>query len=110
MNLKLNFKNANIFKSGNLAGKLTFFWQKIHIWIFFVLLVAVIAFAFFVWQSSLNGSGWDQQRKQEYLNSQDKNIVFKENEFKKVIADIEKRFNHSTESYEPLRNIFEAYK
>lgn len=84
-------------------------WQKIRSWIFFVFLLISIIVGGFIWQKSLYGAEWSFEKKQEYINSQDKSILFKEDDFKKASADIQNRKERSEKSYEPIKDIFKPY-
>lgn len=84
-------------------------WNKIHMMLFFLLLIGFIAAGWRIWQQSLSGAGWSQQKKQDYLNSQNKEITFKEKEFVKTIEDMEARQRARSEEYRSIKNIFLPY-
>ncbi len=84
-------------------------WQKTHTLLFFVFFIALVVLGGYLWQKSLYKGAWSDQRKQEYLNSQGKGVVFKEDDFKKVTADIQARQEENARPYQPLKDIFKSY-
>ena len=85
------------------------FWQKIYKIIFFILLLCMIALGAYFWQKNLLGEAWSAEKKQEYLDSQNKDVIFKENDFKKALIDIEMRKNGDTDNQEIIKDIFKSY-
>lgn len=86
------------------------FWQKIYKFILFILLMGVAVFGYFTWDKSLSGKGWSAEKRQEYLNSQNKRIVFKEKDFEKVIANIEARKQSiALEDKQEVKDIFKGF-
>ncbi|EKE18963.1 MAG: hypothetical protein ACD_9C00184G0002 [uncultured bacterium] len=106
-NFKFGFKKTaeSNFQIISVIGN---FWRKIYKFIFLFLLLGVIIFSFYIWQNSLSGGSWSEQKKEEYLNSQSKRIILKENDFKKAIEDVELRRQEFIKQ-EPIRDIFKSY-
>lgn len=109
LGLKLDFKKGN---SGSgksalvLAAKI---WIKSRTILFFVLLLASIVGGGFIWQKSVSGSGWSAERKQEFMDSQDKNVQFKQQAYLKVLDQIKQREEENNRQYQPVKNIFSSY-
>jgi hypothetical protein len=93
----------------NYVAVLGLFWRKIYKTVFFTFLFSVIALAGYIWQQSLTGGEWSVVKKQEYLDSQNKGIVFKENDYKKAYADVEMRKNSKNDDSRQIKDIFKAY-
>ncbi|HOX10396.1 MAG TPA: hypothetical protein P5323_00005 [Candidatus Moranbacteria bacterium] len=111
MNLKMQFDFKNIKKINikQAISSMDYAWQKINTTLFFIFLFSVIALGGYIWQKSLYEAEWSYERKQEYMASQDKRILFKENDFNKTIADIQSRKEESEKQYESIRDIFKPY-
>lgn len=106
--MKFDFKS--VFKKEAKAKKLdnfnlVGFWQKISKIVFSIFLGAIIVLSVFVWQRSLNGGGWSEEKKQEYLNSQSKSVLLKESDFEKATKDVEARRQGAIKKDQP-RDIF----
>lgn len=106
--LKLGFGKTTTSKT-QLVPALGIFWHKIYKIIFFMLLVGAFVLAWFIWRNSLSGDGWSAEKKQAYLDSQNKGVTFRENDFRKALADIEARKHGDSDSYQPAKDIFKAY-
>ena len=107
--IKLDFKNGSSAASKQVGKVVAQLWQKIHTTIFLVFLTALLLLGGYVWQQSLHGTGWSNAKKQEYLNTQNKTVIFKENDFKKVADDVQSRKDASASLYEPIKDIFKPY-
>ncbi|MGI6104296.1 MAG: hypothetical protein ACOYB5_03180 [Patescibacteria group bacterium] len=91
----------------NLAARA---WSKIHMTLFFTLLFCSIGFGGYIWRNSVSGANWTDQEKQEYLNMQNTKTVFRENDFRKVLEDVQRRKAADPISYQPINDIFEPYQ
>ena len=85
------------------------FWHKIYKIVLFIFLVCMFIFGGYVWETSLSGGEWNNVKKQAFLDAQSKGVVLKENDFKKVFADIEMRKQASSGDHQKMRDIFKAY-
>lgn len=92
--------------SWGLAGKI---WQKSRITFFFVLLVGSIVSGGLIWQRSLYGAGWSAERKKEFMDSQNKNVEFKQQAYLKVMEQIDEKKERNNEEYKDIKNIFTSY-
>lgn len=111
MNLKFKFNSKGNKKMDfesvvNFAGRL---WKKSRTFLFFLFLAASILGGGFAWQQSLSGSGWSQQRKQEFMDSQNKNVEFNQQSYQKISEQIEERNNVIKGEYQPAKDIFATY-
>jgi hypothetical protein len=85
------------------------FWKKIYKTVFFMILVGVIALSAYVWQKSLSGEGWSAEKKQEYLDSQNKSVILLEKDYQEALSNIESRGRGDEDDQQPMRDIFKAY-
>ena len=109
IDLKLFYSNSSNFSKEKIASLIAHIWQKIHMLLFFVLLFAAIIFGGYIWQQNLYGEGWSAERKQEYTNTQNREVLFKENDFQKVLDDIQARKDENAKEYQPIKGIFKPY-
>lgn len=115
MNLEFKFKfkdktkEYSNFDSNSFGRSAGLIWRQIRTPLFYILLVGVILTGWAIWQKSLKGAGWSDQRKQEFSDSQNKNIEFKEEAFTTVTANIETRKEESSQEYQPIKDIFTTY-
>lgn len=109
LNIKLFSGSTSSFNKEKIVSLIAHFWEKIHTWLFFFLLLVVIAFGGYIWQQNLYGEGWSMEKKQEYMNTQNKSVLFKEKDFQKVINDIQMRKEENAKEYQPIKDIFKAY-
>jgi hypothetical protein len=112
--MKFNLKSFSLssinLSKQNVVGLIAGIWKKTHLLLFFALLFAAIIFGGYIWQQSLYGQGWSVEKKQEYVKTQNKSIIFKENDFQKVLDDIKMRKDEDIKEYQPIRDIFTPYK
>lgn len=85
------------------------FWQKIHKFLLLVFLLAAFLGGWYVWQSYLSGSNWSEEKKQNFLNSQNNGVVFNQKNFEKALTDVEARKTESAASPQKFRDVFKAY-
>lgn len=84
-------------------------WQKTHILLFFVVLIIFIVIGGYVWKQSIYSGEWSNEKKQEYLNTQNKEVIFKEEDFQKVLNDISSRQDEISKTYQPIKDVFNPY-
>lgn len=82
------------------------FWQKIYKYVFFACLVASVLLGIYMWQRSLSNGAWSLEKKQEFLDSQNKSIVLRESDYKNALADVEARRNENLDEFVELKDIF----
>lgn len=105
---KLGLKKTTTSKT-QLIPMIGIFWQKIYKIVFFIFLIGMVVLGGYIWQKSLSGGEWSAEKKQEYLDAQNKSVVFKESDFKKALSDVETRRQENTDSQQPAKDIFKAY-
>jgi len=105
---KMGDKSLKLSKE-QLVSSAGFFWKKIYMLVFAVFLVCMIVLAGWVWKKSLSGEVWSDQQKQEYLNMQNKGVVFNEDAFKKALSDVEMRKQSVTDNSHEIKDVFKAY-
>ena len=109
MKMQFDFKKVTNISTQKIGKTLSFVWQKTHVVVFFVFLFSAIAFGGYIWQKSLSESEWSPEKKQAYLDSQEERVLFRENDFRKVIADIQMRKEESAKQHETISDIFKPY-
>lgn len=107
LDLKLNFGKSG--KKIQLGAALAQAWKKSFKLIFFFCLMGVFIFGWQIWQKSLSGNSWSAEKKQEYLNSQNTEILFNQKNFEKVLENVEARKQASMEQAKEFRDIFKGY-
>lgn len=105
--LKLDFDKKTSSQKISFSG-LGLFWQKKYKMVLLFFLLCMIALSGYVWRISLSGATWSNERKQEYLNEQNKGVVFDEGNFKKALSDIEDRKNFNSDNKQ-IKDIFKSY-
>lgn len=100
-------KKITVSKTKLLQG-VALFWKKIYKTIVLILFVAAISLGAYIWRSALSGGGWSEERKSEYLNSQNKSVIFNEKSFEKALADLRLR-KSGQDNQQPVKDIFKDY-
>lgn len=108
LNFKANYKIS--LSAEKLQSLLASFWQKSRLILFFLILAGVCSWGLYIWRISLEASGWSEQRKQDYLKTQEKNITFKELDFTKVTTEAKTRKNYTSNNGGKFKDIFAPYK
>ncbi|KKQ46434.1 MAG: hypothetical protein US63_C0001G0002 [Candidatus Moranbacteria bacterium GW2011_GWC2_37_8] len=109
LNFKISSKGGAKLSATSLCQMIASVWAKTRMAVFFILLIVSILIGWKIWQQSLLGAGWSQQRKQEYLDSQNKSVEFKENEFNEISKEIQRRNLENTNEYQPIKDVFKHY-
>lgn len=83
-------------------------WFKHYKKIFIVVFVLIIAAGSYVWYVNLYKAHWSEEQKQQYIQTQEKKEVFKEQDFNETLRIIEER--QQAYEAEPLKmqDIFQA--
>ena len=105
--LKLR-KNGLDFK--NVAGKIASLWMRFYRLVFVIFFLAMAAVGTYFWYWSLYRSEWSEDKKNEYINSKQTEVNFKEEDFKTLIKEIENRKADYKNKLPPIKNIFEPLK
>ncbi|HBI34281.1 MAG TPA: hypothetical protein DEA43_02015 [Candidatus Moranbacteria bacterium] len=106
--MQFDFKKLTT-NNGQLFSTVVIFWQKIYKTVFFVFLTIVILLSVYVWQRSLSGGQWSAEKKQEFLDAQNKGVVFKESVFNKALSDVEMRKQENVSESKGIKDIFKDY-
>ena len=106
---KFNFNSSININPKNIGGIFLKIWQKTYMILFFLILTAFIAIGGYVWQQNVYSGEWNSEEKQKYINTQNKEIIFKENDFQKITDDIVSRRGENLEEYKPVKDIFKSY-
>jgi len=99
---------ANINQKGIILN-LGIIWKKFYKILFFVLLFSAIIFGGYVWNRNLHSSTWDEQKKQEFVKSQDKGVVFNENNFEKALEIVGQRAEENSKTSDVGKDFFSSY-
>ncbi len=104
--LKIKKTGADIKKFLASAGS---FWVSHQQFVFIVLVIASAVWGAYFWCKNIYWSGWSEEQKRNYNASQSREINLKEEEFKKILAEIENRKNLFESEYQPVKDIFKPY-
>lgn len=106
--MQLNLKKTNWSKERAISfvGN---FWQKIYRSVLLIFLFALIALSAYIWNRSLSESEWGNEKKQEYLRAQGVGVTFSEDDFKKVLKDVESRRQEGSIEKRAIKNIFKSF-
>ncbi len=85
------------------------FWVSHQQVVFIVLVIFSAVLGAYFWCRNIYRSGWSEEQKKTYNISQNREINLKEEEFKKVLAEIENRKNSFESEYQPVKDIFKPY-
>lgn len=109
LNLKFNSGNTSGIHNKSILALISRIWQKTHIILFFLVLIVAIAIGGYVWKQNVYSGEWNDEKKQEYINTQNQGVVFKEDNFNKVLDDISLRKEENLKEYIPVKDIFKPY-
>lgn len=104
--LKIKKTGANIKKFLAFAAS---FWVSHQQVVFIILVIASAVLGAYFWYKNIYWSEWNEEQKQNYSASQSREINLKEEEFKKVLQEIESRKNLFESEYQPVKDIFKPH-
>jgi hypothetical protein len=110
--MQFNFKfgtKKELSRKRGIVESLGYFWHKIYKTIFFIFLFIMIIVSAYVWNMSLSGGEWSAEKKQKYLDAQSSGVNFNENNYKKVLVDIELRKKIEWANEIEIKDIFKSY-
>jgi hypothetical protein len=93
------------FNSRELINKLSSFWNKFYKLALVVLFLIISLYGAYLWYWYLYKFKWSSEKINQYINSHDQEVKFKEEDFRKVINEIEKRKNAYSEAAKPIKDI-----
>ena len=82
------------------------FWLRHQTFIFILLLVISICLGAYVWFQGMYQSAWSDEKKQEFLKTQDTDIRLKGADMEKVLNEMKKRKTIMESQDGETRNIF----
>jgi len=104
--LKLKNTNQELKKYFNYF---TSFWINHQQFIFIILVIASAVLGAYFWCKNIYWSEWSAEQKKSYGVAQNREINLKEEEFKKVLREIERRKQAFKAEYSPVKDIFKPY-
>lgn len=105
LNLEINFKNLDV---KSMFFQTEDFWFRRYRIIIATLFFAVVAGGTYFLYQELYNSGWSESEKQQYINSQKKEVTFSEDKFDGVLEEIELRKKMSESGSKNVNNIFKT--
>lgn len=106
----------NILKlSKNLCGAKNFgrllcaFWNSHNKLIFAIFSAVILLVGGYLWYGNIYRSGWNSEKKLQYKNAQNQEVIFKEKEFDEVIDEINRKQKAYGGISKPSKDIFKPY-
>lgn len=93
----------------DILPKLVWFWSKISKAVLVLFFAALVALGAYIWYQSLYSGQWSADKKQQYLDSQEKSVTLKTREFNKALEDIDQRKQAFEAEQQPAKDIFIPY-
>jgi preprotein translocase subunit SecG len=104
----LKFKKQS-FTPDNLGKSLSDFWDKHSGILFFLFSLITILLGVYLWYQNIYQSEWNSEKKNQYKSSQNKEVNFKENDFKNAIKEIERKKENYNSKLKLDKDIFIPY-
>lgn len=76
----------------------------------YILMFLLTGFFVFLWYTHIYNSQWDELKKQEYINSKDKGVVFNERVFNDIVQEMDSRNQEFQKTKDNLEDIFRLKK
>jgi hypothetical protein len=92
-----------------IANKFPAIWEKYHKFLLVIIFLGLVSFGGYIWYDSFYSGAWSEDKKQQYLNSQEKSVTLKEKEFKRVLDNIDQRKQDYQGEYQPVKDVFQTY-
>ena len=85
------------------------FWEN-NFGIFFAIFsMIVLSLGIYLWYQIIFQSDWNNEKKNQYKQSKNKNIELRENQFKNVIEEVNRKRAFYEGESDPIKNIFIPY-
>lgn len=97
------------FSPASLEKYFSEFWENNFRIFFAIFSVVVLSLGIFLWYQSIFQSDWNSEKKNQYKNSKNKNIELKENQFKNVIEEVNRKRAFYEGKNDPIKDIFAPY-
>ncbi len=75
-------------------------------WFLFSLALALLSYCGYVWYEHIYRAEWDENKKQEYLGTKEKEVIFNKDRFDRVMAELERRKGEYQKNIEDVPDIF----
>lgn len=111
MNIKEFAKfNKAILGLKNIGRIIASRWMSYYQVIFIIIFISAAGLGLYFWYKSLYRSQWSDEEKSRYNAIQSREINLKEEEFQKVLSEIEERKKSFESDYQPIKDIFKPYE
>ena len=96
--------------SGNLLRIISDFFVKKGKWLLLLFLFLLIGYCYYVWYIFIYHNQWSDEKKMEYIKSQEKEVVFNKTQFDRIVAEREERAARYNEEVGDKTDIFRIKK
>jgi hypothetical protein len=104
------FKKSNkSFSFKNIVPMCARLWEKSYKFIFVLFFAALVGLGAYIWYQSIYSGEWNADKKQQYLDSQEKSVTLKMGDFNKALNDIDQREKAFHADYTPIKDVFVPY-
>lgn len=87
------------------VNKISLLWNKYYKLVLVVFFLAISIWGAYFWYLYLYRFTWSSEKIDQYIKSHDQEIKFKEEDFRKVINEIERRKNAYNEESKTVKDI-----
>jgi hypothetical protein len=107
----LNFSKfkKDFFTLRNISKCGSDFWDRYSKVFFLLFSISIFSWGVYFWFQITYRSDWSSEQKKQYQNSQNKEIELKEQQFKKVIEEFERKKEIYSTSIQANKDIFASY-
>jgi hypothetical protein len=93
-----------------LGNKISLLWNKYYKLVLVIFFLIISLWGAYSWRWYLYKFKWDSEKINQYISSHDQEVKFKEENFKKVISEIERRKNAYSESAKSVKDVMGPLK
>lgn len=94
-------------KAKELLGKSLFFIRKASSWILVLIFSLVIGYSVYLWYIYAFNPSWSNEKKQEYINTKQKDVNFNKDKFDSIINEIKQRKSNYQKNISSIPDIFQ---
>ena len=98
-------KNILNFNFKELGNKISLLWNKFYKLVLAIFFLIVSLWGAYLWYWYLYKFEWNSEKINQYINSNDQEVKFKEEDFKKIINEIERRKKAYDEDAKSVKDI-----
>jgi len=109
MDLKMNENQAKI-EVNKAEKKIAAFFIHQNKYILLFIFLVLVGYAGYLGYAYIYRAEWDQTKKQEYINSKEKEVVFNKAAYNEAVADIKQRKIDFAKTVENANDIFRLNK